>query len=136
MKLSKCEYASPEILIPFDHCRLLPNLSTSVRRGNYSNTGLGLFYRNSMLMSHPQSGSHIWTCLVGRTCHLFILFFFFFHEAAQVSKTSCNLNKNTNSRLKTKTSMCMQTTCRFRAITRFEIITKRGIMARFTNVLL
>ena len=32
------------------------------QRGNNSNTGLGLFYGNSMLMSHAQSGSHIWTC--------------------------------------------------------------------------
>ena len=63
VKFSKSEYAPPEILIPFGHCRLLPNLSISVRRtaGNNSNTGLGLFYGNSMLMSHAQSGSHIWT---------------------------------------------------------------------------
>ena len=32
------------------------------QRGNNSYTGLGLFYGNSMLMSHAQSGSHIWTC--------------------------------------------------------------------------
>ena len=58
VKFFKSELAPPEILIPFGHCRLLPNLSISVRR---SNTGLGLFYGNSMLMSHAQSGSHIWT---------------------------------------------------------------------------
>ena len=31
-EFSKSEYAPPEILIPFGHCRLLPNLSISVRR--------------------------------------------------------------------------------------------------------
>ena len=32
VKFSKSEYAPPEILIPFGHCRLLPNLSISARR--------------------------------------------------------------------------------------------------------
>ena len=30
--------------------------------------------------------------------------------------------------------MCMQTTCRYRAITRFEIIAKRGIIARLSKL--